>query len=226
VLFGKILQEEHRKALVWDVERGAPNAIEPFAWQTDTCIGSWHYDKRQRYKSPANVVHMLADIVSKNGNLLLNIPVRGDGSIDSKEESILEGIAGWMEINGKSIYATRPWKVFGEGPATAGVQLSAQGFNEGKGKPYTAEDIRFTRSKDGGTIYAIVLGWPDKPVSIKSMGTAAGLLGGRVSAVNLLGDSGSASWKELDDALVIAPPRTRGKSDLAAVYQITIGKSP
>lgn len=71
--------------MVWDIERGMPPTLLPFPWQTDTCIGSWHYQRelydRDRYKSAATVIHMLADIVSKNGNLLLSVPVRGDGTI-------------------------------------------------------------------------------------------------------------------------------------------------
>ena len=100
---GKQLSAEERKCLVWDIERGASNHIEPFPWQTDTCIGNWHYERslyeKNAYKSAATVIHMLADIVSKNGNLLLNIPVRGDGTIDDKEQGVLEGIASWMDVN-------------------------------------------------------------------------------------------------------------------------------
>ena len=113
VLFGKVLDEEQKKALTWDVERGVLATMQFPAWQTCTCIGGWHYDRglyeRGGYKSAKTVIHMLADIVSKNGNLLLDIPVRGDGSIDDKEEAILEGIAEWMDVNHECIYATRPW---------------------------------------------------------------------------------------------------------------------
>ena len=102
-------------------------------WQTDTCIGSWHY-KRSRfeqhhYKTAQQVMHMLIDIVSKNGNLMLNIPVRGDGTIDDDEVKVLEGIAAWMAVNGEGIYATRPWKVFGEGPTTV-VQAAPRPVRE------------------------------------------------------------------------------------------------
>ncbi|KAB2819563.1 MAG: alpha-L-fucosidase, partial [Paludibacter sp.] len=106
VLFGKILTEEQKKSLVWDVERGAPDRIQSQAWQTCTCIGDWHYNRsvydHNRYKSAKDVIHMLIDVVSKNGNLLLNIPIRGDGTIDDKGIAVLEGIAGWMEINQES----------------------------------------------------------------------------------------------------------------------------
>jgi len=149
VIFGKILDEQQRKCMVWDIERGQSNNIEPLPWQTDTCIGSWHYQQsvfnNHKYKSAKTVIHTLVDVVSKNGNLCLSVPVKGDGTIDSDERKIVEDIGKWMAINSECIYDTRPWKIFGEGPALENVAaLSAQGFNEGKGKPFTSEDIRFT----------------------------------------------------------------------------------
>ena len=226
VLFGKILNEEQRQALVWDIERGVPNTILPFAWQTDTCIGGWHYNRYEydhnRYKSAKTVVHMLADIVSKNGNLLLNIPVRGDGSIDDKAESILEGIATWMAVNQESILATRPWKTFGEGPAGAGQALSSQGFNEGKGKPFTAEDVRYTASKDGRVLYAIVCGLPSGPVALKSLGQSAALLDRPVAQVEQLGAAGTLVWSLDADALTVTPASATPASDAAIVFKITL----
>ncbi len=173
VLFGKILDEQQRKCMVWDIERGQSNAIEPLPWQTDTCIGGWHYQQSiyadHKYKSAKTVIHTLVDIVSKNGNLCLSVPVKGDGTIDSDERKIVAGIGKWMAVNSDCIYDTRPWKLFGEGPALEKVAaLNAQGFNEGKGKPFTHEDIRFTTK--GNTLYAIAMGWPEsKQVLIKSI---------------------------------------------------------
>jgi alpha-L-fucosidase len=223
VLFGKQLGEEQRKCLVWDIERGAANRIEPFPWQTDTCIGNWHYERslyeKNTYKSAATVIHMLADIVAKNGNLLLNIPVRGDGSLDDKEEAILEGIAAWMQVNRECIFGTRPWKVFGEGPASAGAALTAQGFNEGKGKPFTAEDVRFT--KKGSALYAILLGAPTREVTIKSLGTTARLLDQPVRDVTLLGSKEKLTWKQGADSLVIQPVAA-WPSETAVVFLVTL----
>ncbi|RFS26749.1 alpha-L-fucosidase [Chitinophaga silvatica] len=189
-LFGKMLNEQQRKCMIWDIERGQSNQIEPFPWQTDTCIGNWHYDRRvfenKSYKSAKTIIHTLVDIVSKNGNLLLNIPLRGDGSIDSEERAVVEQVAAWMQVNSEAIYSTRPWKVFGEGPATESVTaLSAHGFNEGKGKPYVAEDIRFTTK--GKTLYATLLGWPEKnTITVQSLATNNQV--GKVSRVSLLGN--------------------------------------
>lgn len=223
VLFGKILTDEQLKTMVWDIERGVPATTLPFAWQTDTCIGSWHYDQgvfeRNGYKSAKTVVHMLADIVSKNGNLLLSVPLRGDGSLDEKEENILEEIAVWMDINKECIFGTRPWKVFGEGPANEGAALSGQGFNEGQGKPFTADDVRFTAK--GDTVYVIVMGWPTKSLSVTSLGTAAKRLDKEITTIELLGDDEKIRWTQAEGALVIEPPQHLS-SGIAAVFKVTL----
>jgi alpha-L-fucosidase len=156
---------------------------------------------------------MLADIVSKNGNLLLSIPVRADGTIDEDEQKILEGIAAWMDVNREAIFGTRPWKVFGEGPASEGAPIQAQGFNEGKGKPFTAEDVRFTTK--GNTLYAIVLGAPTKPVVLQSLAPE------KVAGIQLLGSAEKVLWKKSADALIIEPP-AKLPSGIAAVFKVKL----
>lgn len=211
VLTGKVLDEEQRKCMVWDIERGQSNNIEPLHWQTDTCIGNWHYDRplynEHGYKTAKTVVHTLIDIVSKNGNLLLNIPVRGDGTIDDDERKVVAGITDWMKINSEAIYSTRPWKIFGEGPAIENeAPLKAEGFNEGKGKPFTAEDIRFTTKEK--SIYAFALGWPgDKEVVIKSLATSSQKIDSKkITGVSLLGYKGKLEWSQTDDGLKVKMP--------------------
>ncbi|MBE9599417.1 alpha-L-fucosidase [Pedobacter sp. MC2016-24] len=190
VVTGKILDENQRKAMVWDIERGQSNDIEPLPWQTDTCIGDWHYDRsiysRKGYKTAKMVIHTLIDVVSKNGNLMLNIPVRGDGTIDELERKVVEDIGIWMRANGESIYGTRPWKIFGEGPAQQGAaKLSAQGFNEGKGKPFTEADIRFTIK--GEQLFATVMNWPATGhVTITSLKEGSVHYPAKISKVELL----------------------------------------
>jgi alpha-L-fucosidase len=223
ILFGKMLSESQQKCIVRDIERGAANTIEPQPWETDTCIGNWHYDRslydKNRYKTAKTVIQMLCDIVSKNGDLLLNIPVRGDGTIDDKEQAVLEGIGAWMDVNKECIFGTRPWKVFGEGPASEGAALSAQGFNEGKGKPFTAADFRFTTKSS--VLYAIELGWPTNAASIKSLGTAAKLLDKSIGGITLLGSAEKVQWSQTDDALTIKPPQNT-PSDAAVVFKIKL----
>ena len=222
VLFGKMLSEDEQKCLVRDIERGAANKIERQPWETDTCIGNWHYDRslydKNRYKSAKTVIQMLCDIVSKNGDLLLNIPVRGDGTIDDKEQAVLEGIGAWMDVNKECIFDTRPWKAFGEGPASEGAALSAQGFNEGKGKPFTGEDVRFT-TKDGA-LYMIVLGVPKQDLQIKSLGTAAKLLEGPISRITLLGSKEEVQWSQAPGALTLKVP-AKIPNDIAIVFKVT-----
>jgi alpha-L-fucosidase len=225
VLFGKAPDELQRKCMVWDIERGVSNRIEPQPFQSETCLGSWHYDRavyeKDKYKSAATVIHMLADIVSKNGNLLLSVPMRGDGTIDEKERAIVEAIADWMAVNREAIFGTRPWKVFGEGPACeVVVPIEGQGFNEGKGKPFSAKDVRFTTK--GNVIYAITLGLPSETINFTSMGTDAGLLEAPIRSVRLLGSDEKLNWSQKSDALLIEPP-TRYPSKDAAVFIIVPG---
>lgn len=225
VLFGKILTQQQRKTMVWDIERGQSDKIEPLPWQTDTCIGGWHYDRRvydrHGYKSSATVVRTLVDVVSKNGNLLLSVPVRSDGTIDEQERAIVEGIAKWMEVNSESIFATRPWKVCGEGPQlAAAAPLSGQGFNEGKGKPATAEDIRYTAK--GKTIYAFVLARPESEIKLKSLAAASHLLEGQVKSITQLGQ-GAVDFKSADDCITIVPKATDAMpADETVVFKVEV----
>jgi alpha-L-fucosidase len=219
VLFGKVLTEEQKKCMVWDVERGAPDKMQNKAWQTCTCIGDWHYKRstyeNNGYKSAKTVVHTLVDIVSKNGNLLLNIPIRGDGTIDEKEIAILEGIAGWMAINKESIFDTRPWKIYGEGPvAEAANPVNGPGFNEGKIK-FSAKDIRYNQK--GKVLYATVLGTPEGNVFLNSLGKTKG--NGIVKGIEVLGSKEKISWKQNAALLSIQKPKLV-PNDLAIVFKI------
>lgn len=206
VMFGKILTDLQKEALVWDVERGAPNEIIPLPWQSCSCIGGWHYNtdiyNKGHYKSAQTVIRLLADIVSKNGNLLLNIPLRADGTFDDKEAVIIDGIGKWMNRNKEAIFDTRPWKRFGEGPiAERAIPLNDQGFNEGAYSDMTAEEIRFT-SKDK-TLYAIVLAWPeDNNVNIRSLSSG----NTKVKRVELLGH-GRVKFRQTSGGLAVSLPK-------------------
>ncbi|MBF4470524.1 alpha-L-fucosidase [Flavobacterium sp. HJJ] len=224
VVTGKILTEQQRKTMVWDIEKGQSNSIEPLPWQTDTCIGNWHYDRgvynNKRYKSAKTVIHTLIDVVSKNGNLMLNIPVRGDGSIDELERAIVAEIGVWMKANSESIYGTRPWKIFGEGPQqeSAGA-LTAQGFNEGKGKPYTAEDIRFVQK--GKTLFATVMAWPENgAVLIKSLGKNAGYYTKNIKQVKLVSTGQKLEFTQNDNGLEVRFPNQKPEASFANALEI------
>jgi alpha-L-fucosidase len=219
ILFGKVLTSDQKKCMVWDVERGAPDTIQELPWQTCTCIGDWHYRRsiyeNNGYRSAKSVIHMLIDVVSKNGNLLLNVPVRGDGTIDDKELAVIEGITAWMDINKESIFGTRPWKIFGEGPsAETSNPIHAQGFNEGKMK-FSEKDIRFNQ-KDK-IIYVSVLGVPSQDIIIKSLGKSKADCS--IKRIEILGSKEKVVWKQSDDALSIQKPKTI-PNDIALVIKI------
>jgi len=190
VLNGKNLTDEQRPALVEDIERGFSESIRPLPWQTDTCIGDWHYRRslfeEHRYKRAGTVITRLCDIVSKNGNLLLSVPLRGDGTIDQDERQVLEQLAAWMKLNGEAIFATRPWRSFGEGPTA----VKAGSFGEGGESEFTAEDIRFTQK--GDTLFAVVLDRPSTTsLTIKSL---AAHVAGTVERVELLATGAQLSF--------------------------------
>ena len=222
VMLSKILDENQRKAIVWDVERGAPNEIMEQPWQSCSCIGGWHYNtsiyENNWYKSAADVVKLLVDIVSKNGNLLLSVPLRADGTFDEKEEKILNEFGDWMNINKEAILDTRPWEIFGEGPiAEADIKINAQGFNEGSYSKATAQEIRFTQTKKD--LYATVLAWPtEKQILIKSLSDESKLFPGKISKVELLG-YGKVSFTRTDKGLLINMP-DKQVNKIAPVFKI------
>ncbi len=213
VMNTKHLEPGHKAAGVEDIERGVATGILPEPWQTDTCIGGWHYDKKvfaqHKYKTVGQVVRMLVDIVSKNGNLLLNVPVKGDGSIDSDEVAFLEGMGKWMDVNSEGIFGTRPWKVYGEGPSVTEKAETGTfgGARDVRSKPYTSEDVRFT--KKGDTLYAFVLEWPtDGRATIRALGTHA-LLAEGILTVAVLGSKESIEWTRDETGLHVTLPATR-----------------
>jgi len=184
---------------VQDLERGVMAKVNPEVWQTDTSIGDWYYNRNWKFRPVSWVVQMLADIVSKNGNLLLNVVQRPDGSLDPEVEQMLAQLAAWNAVNGEAIFGTRPWRVYGEGA----VQYKGGHFNEDY--TYSAGDIRFTTK--GPALYAIALGWPqDGQLTIKSLAAPASGNGNRIKRVELLGHKGRLNFTQSANGLVVSLP--------------------
>ena len=204
------------KAAVLDLERGKLGGIREPAWQTDDAIGneSWGYAAGNTFKSAQYVITNLIDIVSKNGNLLLNIGPRSDGTITEEETQTLLGTGKWLDINGEAIYGTRPWKIYGEGPTQ-----SASGSFADQKVPFTAKDIRFTTK--GDILYAIAMGQPATNTIIKALGAKAG--NGVIASVEMTGSNEKISWKQEADALAIKPSKSY-PSENAVVYKISFKK--
>lgn len=154
ITFKHIDMQKHSGLL--DLERGQLADINPDYWQTDTSVSnrSWGYIDHDTFKSPDFIVHQLVDVVSKNGNLLMNVGPRADGTIPLEVQQVLRSVGVWLKVNGEAIYGTRPWKLYGEGP----TKVTPGPFHDTESRPYTADDFRFTTK--AGTLYAIQLAVP------------------------------------------------------------------
>ncbi|MFI5193970.1 MAG: alpha-L-fucosidase [Chitinophagales bacterium] len=201
---------------VLDLERGKLDSVRQLPWQTDDALGniSWGYIKNNTFKSARYVVTNLIDIVSKNGNLLLNIGPRSDGRITDEETQVLLGTGEWLDVNGDAIYGTRPWKLYGEGPTR-----SASGAFADQTIPFNAKDIRFTTK--GDTLFVITLGLPTESILVKSLGIK--MNHGLVADISMMGSTDKISWTQKNNALSIKPA-AHYPSDFAVVYKVVFKK--
>ncbi len=210
---------------VRDMERGRLAEIQPRPWQTDTSISDWFYNQRWKtkdtgtmYRSARWVIHFLADGVSKNGNLLLNIVQRPDGALDPEVEQLLQELARWMKVNGEAIHGTRPWRIFGEGPVQSDTDAPRSRQED---FAFSGRDLRFTQSKDGGTVHAIALGRPaGRELSIRALGRTAGLPASTIERVEILGHPQPVAFNRADEALHVGLPDLLGDPP-AVVFKIT-----
>ncbi len=196
-----------------DRERGVLDDISPKPWQTDTCIGQWHYKEGAKYKSAKKVVDLLVDIVSKNGNLLLNFPLPASGEPDAEELKTLAGVTEWVSVNGEGIFGTRPWKIYGEGPATKVViPKTGKEFDpsEDKKPDLGVREVRYTAK--GETLYALVQGWPasgSSEVILEALGTNSPQQPAKAMDVRLLGRDEALKFKQDSTGLRVTLPSTK-----------------
>lgn len=197
-------KEPSKGRFVQDVERGVLDSINEFPWQTDTSIGDWFYRTGQKYKTSDEIIQMLVDIVSKNGNLLINVVQTPEGDLEPDVLHILDGIGKWTKDNGTAIYGTRPWKIYGEGPSTIGKQEKGQFGGLKDVRAYQATDIRFT-TKDG-TLYVFCMDKPTGNIQIKTLGHISKYSNKAIASISMLGSTEKMQWKQSKDALVISKP--------------------
>jgi alpha-L-fucosidase len=207
-------------AAVLDVERGKLDALRLLPWQTDTSVSvkSWGYVKGDDYREARSLIAEMVDVVSKNGNFLLNVGPKADGTIPEEARRILLEMGAWMRVNGEAIYGTRPFLMYGEGP----TKVTQSGLNTDK-QEFTAEDIRFT-TRDG-KLYAMAMGWPaNGEVLIRTLYRGTPYLAGPAAGVEMLGSDESVKWSQEADGLHIHVPAKRpGVDEGVYVFRILQG---
>jgi len=206
-----------QSTLVRDFEASQAGEIQPDPWQTDICIGDWHYRRslfeQHKYRTAETMVQTLVNVVAKNGNLLLNIPLPGHGRPDDDEFAFIAKFGAWMAMNSEAIYSSRPWKVSGEGPTqNAGTQ------SYGAAPKFVPGDIRFTTK--GDSLYAIALAWPqDGKLTIKSLATGSPNYNGQIARIGLLGSEANLSYTRSADGVTITLPE-KAPCDYAYTFKI------
>jgi len=203
-----------------DLEKSRMNRIDSQSWMTDETLskGSWCYTEGLRIKETKDILHVLIDIVSKNGVLMLNISPKADGTIPEDQKQVLLDIGEWLDKYGEAIYSTRPWFTFGEGPTKEPEGHFSQ-HQEFLKIVYTAEDIRYTTKEN--TVYAIILGWPDAKNEI--LFTAFKNQNLEINEITLLGSDGKINWNLNEAGLSVSLPYDK-TNDMAIVYKIEVSK--
>lgn len=204
-----------------EVERGTFADAKPYPWQTDTAIArnSWCYTDSLEYKSSGEIIRQLIDIVSKNGNLLLNVGPKADGTIAEKDRQILREIGAWLRVNGEAVFGSRVWRKSAEGP----TKTKEGQFTDGAETVYTKDDYRFTVR--GGSIYAFAMQSPDDGHSvIKSLGKSSDQnlpeFHGLIERVSILGEDETPEWYADGEGLHIKS--CLKARELPVVYRIEV----
>ena len=196
-----------------------PGSICPTPWHFDTMSNRkyWFWRENMEMRPVAEIITEMIDVVSKNGNYLLNVPPAPDGTLTGGQEQVLEAMGKWFAINGEAIYGTRPWKVYGEGPNEG---LGSHFNNNPPKTPFNEADIRFTQNKDGSALYVITLGWPENgKLTIKSLGRDAKLEEREIKGVFLLGSKDALVFERKAENLTITLPGQKS-GEHAFVFKI------
>ncbi|MFY0625809.1 MAG: alpha-L-fucosidase [Reichenbachiella sp.] len=210
-----------REVAVLDIEQGGMKEMSPDYWMTDITISnnSWSYVQNQTYKKSSLIIKNMIDVWSKKGVVLLNISPTADGVIPDEQRAVLGDLGSWLSKNGEAIYGTRTHSIYGYGKAD--IKDGSHGGQSATIK-YSAEDIRFTKSKDGKNIYVFCLGQPKQgeKIGIKYLeGNGESLV---INKVSLLGRDVKLDWEMKDSVLNILAPDVGYTDEIATIFKVEL----
>jgi alpha-L-fucosidase len=206
-----------------DLEQSRMNRLMAAPWLTDTTIDDgmgWCYINGCGYRSPKELLHYLIDTVSKNGQMLLSVNPLPNGKIEDEAKAVLKEMGKWLERNGESIYGTRPWTIYGEGPDIKTAYGSAAASVEYGQKEYTNKDFRFTAK--GTCLYAICMGKPDNKVHLKVADNSFGrvlIYENEIASIRILGTDKNLNFRHTKEGVFIDVD-VKLENDYAYVFKI------
>jgi alpha-L-fucosidase len=187
---------------ILDFERGREDAITPYPWLDDTATGPWFYVAAEKIKTPEYVVGILADIVAKNGCMLLDVGPKVDGTFPDQSVTLLLEVGKWLKVNGEAIYGTRPWTVYGQGPTR---NVGGASFSEEKDRPYGGQDVRFTTKANA--LYVIFLGRPERTVTLPAVDPQKIWFGG-IHNMEVLASNENVAWRPNGEGITLDIPES------------------
>ena len=219
VIAGKFNQVE-QPSIVEDIERGGASEILSYPWEGTLTFTDWFLKKDVPIKHNARtVIESLSDIISKNGNLLLNVELTPAGTIPPEHKRILDTVGAWIIKDSIAIYGTKPWKIFGDnldGISSAkditnadletAKKAKSNDFNERTiaAPPYPHNEVRFT-TRDNN-LYVFVLNPTSGKIEIPSLGLHSKYNSNKIASIKLLGSKVKIIYKQEDDKLILTIP--------------------
>ncbi len=204
---------------VQDMEQSGRKEMSKDYWMTDLTLSfnSWSYVEPQTYKPIEMLLRNMIDVWSKKGIVLLNLCPKADGTINKEQRDVLAELGTWLDTYGEAVYGTRTHDIFGYG--TADIEAGFEGEGQSATQDYTANDIRFTKSKDGKSLYVFVLGMPapNTQLELKHVINNNEV----IKQITVLNSGRQLNWEANNKMVTLTTPDTELMNEIATVFKVS-----